>query len=300
MKYSVFAVLTGLLLILSGVALMAQDIIPEGAEPEQITEGHQFTEGPYWHPDGFLLYSDIPANQIYKWTPGGEKEVFLEPSGNSNGIIGDGSDGIIIAQHAGQVAHVSLDGELTILIESYDDKRLNSPNDLALTTSGFIYFTDPPYGVNEEDRELDFSGVYRIRSRGGLPQLLFDEFNRPNGIIFSPDESRFYVNDTETGQIFSFDVNEDGSVSEGAYFAEVGTPTNMGAADGMAVDENGNLYSTGPDGVHIFNPEGSKIGMIPTPVSVTNLDWGGDDKNLLYMTAAEGVYVITLNVTGWK
>lgn len=299
MKKSVFAVFTGLFLI-SVTLLPAQDIVPDDAVPEQITFEHQFTEGPYWHPDGFLLYSDIPANKIYKWTPNGEKEVFLDPSGNSNGIIGDGDDGIIIARHAGQVAHVSIDGEVTILTDSYNEKRLNSPNDLALTSSGHIYFTDPPFGIREEDRELDFSGVYRIRERGSLPELLFDGFNRPNGIIFSTDENRFYVNDTETGQIYSFEVNEDGSVSEGALFAEVGPASNTGAADGMAVDENDNIYSTGPGGVHVFDMEGNKIAMIETPVTVTNLAWGGEDNNLLYMTAAEGIYVIPLKVAGWK
>ncbi len=207
---------------------------------------------------------------------------------------------MLIARHAGQVAHVTLNGDIMILADSYDEKRLNSPNDLALTSSGHIYFTDPPYGVQEEDRELDFSGVYRIPEQGGSPDLLFDGFNRPNGIIFSTDESRFYVNDTETGQIFVFEINEDGSVSEGELFAEVGSPTNAGAADGMAVDENDRIYSTGPGGVHVFDTEGNKVAMIETPVSVTNLAWGGEDNNLLYMTAAEGVYVIPLNVVGWK
>ncbi|MEX0845627.1 MAG: SMP-30/gluconolactonase/LRE family protein [Balneolaceae bacterium] len=298
MKKSIFAVLTLICFIHTGTLLQGQDLVKEGEEIQQITEGHQFTEGPFWHSDGFLLYSDIPANKIYKWIPDGEKEVFLDPSGHSNGITGDGDDGMIIAQHDGRVSHLTKDGDLTELASSYNGKRLNSPNDLALSSDGYLYFTDPPYGVEAEDRELNFSGVYRIPENGGDPELLFNEFGTPNGIVFSPDESRFYVNDTQSGHIMVFEVDEDRVVSEGSLFAEVGNASKTGAADGMVVDEAGNIYTTGPGGIHVFTPDGNELQHIQTPQSVTNLEWGGENNNKLFMTSPDGVYVLKMAVSG--
>ncbi|MEX0720401.1 MAG: SMP-30/gluconolactonase/LRE family protein [Balneolaceae bacterium] len=295
MKNSLLFFIT-IFLMISG-SLMAQELKEEGAEIQQITEGHQFTEGPFWHSDGFLLYSDIPANQIYKWTPGGEKEIFLELSGHSNGITADGNGGMITAQHDGKLSRLSTEGETTILADTYNGNRLNSPNDVAVTSNGTIYFTDPPYGVDDEKRELDFSGVYRFKEGWDEPELLYDEFNTPNGIVFSLDENRFYVNDTQTGRIMVFEVDENGKVSEGSLFAEVGKAAPTGAADGMVVDENGNLYSTGPKGIHIFDKEGNEMETVSTP-RVTNLEFGTEDNRTLFMTSPAGVYSVRMKVRG--
>ncbi|SMO73810.1 SMP-30/gluconolactonase/LRE family protein [Gracilimonas mengyeensis] len=299
MKKVVYRSLLIIGLVSFGGFVQAQDLVKEGAEIQQITAGHQFTEGPFWHEDGFLLYSDIPANKIFKWTPEEQKTIFLDPSGNSNGITDDLHGGMVIAQHAGKVSQLDAEGNTTLLLDSYQGKRFNSPNDLMVTSDGTLYFTDPPYGVQPEDRELDFCGVYRWKDGMEEAELLFDEFETPNGLVFAPDESRFYVNDTQTGQIYVFDIDDDGTVSEGSLFAEVGPATNNGAADGMVVDENGNLYSTGPGGIHIFDAEGNKLTHIETPETVTNLDWGREGNQTLFMTSPTGIYTLEMNVNGW-
>lgn len=278
---------------------VAQDLYDEGSEPEKISEGFEFTEGPYWHNDGYLLFSDIPANRIYKWEPGGDAEVFVDPSGNSNGITGHPDGGMIIAQHEGKVSSLNEEGETSAIVDSYEGSRLNSPNDVAVTEDGTIYFTDPPFGVDEEARELEFSGVYRI-DENNEAELLFDEFETPNGIIFSPDESSFYVNDTQTGQIMKFALGTNGDVSGAEAFAEVGKSSEEGAADGMAVDESGNLYTTAPGGVKVFSPEGEEIAHIETPERVTNLDWGQEEKRTLFLTSPSAVYSLQMYVTGHK
>ena len=267
-------------------------------EPEAITEGFQFTEGPYWHPDGYLLFSDIPANTIYRWEPGSaESEVYIQPSGNSNGITSSPDGALLLAQHSGKVAQVNQDLTINVLADQYNNSRLNSPNDLVARSDGKIFFTDPPYGVSEEDRELDFSGVYRLDQDGTLT-LLFDGFNYPNGIALSPDESTLYVNDSATGQIFQFDLLEDGSVENQSLFASVGERDNTGAADGMKTDSDGRLYSTGPGGLSVFDTEGNRIQLLGFDERITNLTWGGSDYSSLYVTAPNSVYRVQTNVSG--
>ncbi|MCC5913347.1 MAG: SMP-30/gluconolactonase/LRE family protein [Balneolaceae bacterium] len=156
-------------------------------EPELIADGFQFTEGPYWHPDGFLIFSDIPASIIYKWSPeSGETESWIEPSGNSNGISARPDGTMLVAQHAGRVSEIDENRELVPIAEEFDGKRLNSPNDIAVRSDGLIYFTDPPFGVSDDDRELDISGVFRIDSDGSIT-LVYYVFNLPNAHVFTPD-----------------------------------------------------------------------------------------------------------------
>lgn len=268
-------------------------------EPEVVVSGFQFTEGPYWHPDGFLLFSDIPANRIYKWEPGNtEAEVYIEPSGNANGISATPEGTLVLAQHAGRISTVSGDLELTPIAEEYDGMRLNSPNDMAVRSDGLIYFTDPTFGVSEEDRELDFSGVYRINADGSLT-LLYDGFSLPNGIAFSPDESNLYVNSSETGQVLRFDVAGNGDLENPTEFANIGAMSDMGGADGMKTDSEGNLYTTGPNGLIILNTEGEEIERIEFDHQITNLGWGGSGGNELYVTSPAAIYRIQMNKTGW-
>lgn len=273
---------------------------PIAGEPQVVTDGFRFTEGPYWHPDGFLLFSDIPANIVYKWTQGSrESEIYLEPSGNSNGIKAKPDGTLLLAQHAGRVSEVSDELDLIPIAEAFEGKRLNSPNDIAVRSDGLIYFTDPSFGVSDEDQELDFSGVYRINMDGSLT-LLYDQFALPNGIVFSPNEDHLYVNDSETGQILKFDVLDNGDVENPRPFANVGAMGELGGADGMVTDTEGRLYTTGPNGFIVFDENGIQIQQLRFDHQITNLAWGGDDLDHLYITAPDRVYRLDMNTRGWR
>ena len=274
------------------------EILDSNTEVEKVAGDFEFTEGPLWHPDGFLLFSDIPANTIYKWQPGKKTEVFRQPSGNANGNTFDKSGRLITGEHGNRrVSRTEKDGTVVTLASSYEGKRLNSPNDLAVKSNGSIYFTDPPYGIESEQEELGFYGVYRLAPDGKLT-LLVDDFVRPNGIVFSPDESKLYVNDSEKGHIRVFNVQPDGTLDSGKLFAELKPPSEEGAADGMKVDIKGNVYSTGPGGVWVFSPNGELLGIIETPEAPANLAWGDRDYQTLYITARNSLYRIRLQIPG--
>lgn len=272
-------------------------LLAEGAEPEVIAEGFRFTEGPFWHPGGYLLFSDIPANIVYRWTEDEGTSVFLEPSGNSNGITMDTDGHIVIAQHAGRVSRLDADRNPDAIVVQYNGKRLNSPNDLVFHTNGTLFFTDPNFGVRAEDRELDFTAVFRLGTDGVL-SVIYTDFDLPNGITLSPDESKLYFNDTATGNIVRMDVDADANVSGAVLIASVGERAPSGAADGMKTDTDGRLYSTGPDGLHVFNADGEKLLLVPFDQSITNLAWGGPDRNELYITSRDKVYRLRTLVTG--
>lgn len=270
--------------------------VPEGATVEQIAGDLEFTEGPLWY-EGRLLFSDIPANTVYEWTPEEGTAPFLEPSGHANGLAVDRQGRLLLAQHDGQVGRLTPAGEVTTVVGAYQGHRLNSPNDLTVAEDGAIYFTDPPYGVDEENRELSFSGVYRF-SDGNLT-LLTTAFSRPNGICLSPDESTLYVNDSGQNIIRAYDLTEDGSIENGRWFAALEGEAD-GSTDGMKVDANGNLYTTGPGGVWVYAPSGALLDRISVPVAPTNLAFGGPDRKTLYITARPNVYRISVSVPGKK
>lgn len=264
-------------------------------KPEVVTSGFQFTEGPYWHPDGFLLFSDIPANTIYKWEPGStESEIYIQPSGNSNGIKAMPDGTLLLAQHAGRVSSVSDSLTPETIVQEFDGNRLNSPNDIAVRSDGLIYFTDPIFGVSEENRELDIRGVFRINPDRSLT-LVYEGFDLPNGIVFSPDENYLYVNDSATGTIIRFSVQENGDLSDGSPFTNIGEMTDMGGADGMTVDADGNLYTTGPNGILVFDNSGEEIFHLTFDQQVTNLAWEGTTNDALYVTSRGNVYRIPVN-----
>ena len=268
------------------------------SEPEVIAKNLMFTEGPVWRPEGYLLFSDIPANIIYKWKPGGELEKFRSPSGNSNGLTLDKRGRLIACEHGNRrVSRTELDGSISVLAENYKGKRLNSPNDVVVKSDGSIYFTDPPYGVQPNQRELDFQGVYRISPDGELT-LLVDDFVKPNGLAFSPDEKILYIADTDKKHVRAFDLNPDGTLANGRVFADLSGEKQHGP-DGMKVDIDGNLYVT--SGVTwIFDSKGKHLGNIVTPEAPANCAFGDDDYKTLYITARTSVYRVRVKVQGMK
>jgi gluconolactonase len=282
---------------LSGAPAHAQPSpVPEDASVERIAGGLEFTEGPIWY-EGRLLFSDIPADRVYEWTPEDSVSVFLEPSGRANGLAVDTAGRLLLAQHDGQVGRYA-DGSVESLVAEYEGQRLNSPNDLDVASDGTLYFTDPPYGVDEANRALNFSGVYRLSPNGALT-LLTKKFSRPNGIVLSPDASVLYVNDSGETVIWAYDVTEDGTLTNGRQFAAPQAEAD-GTTDGMAIDEHGALYTTGPGGVWIYAPNGTLLDRISVPEAPTNVAFGGPDRQTLFVTAPPNVYRVRLAVPGAK
>jgi gluconolactonase len=273
-------------------------LIDKDARLEKVADGFQFTEGPVWNPAGFLLFSDIPANQIVKFVPGAAPTAFRTPSGNSNGLTYDRAGRLLACEHSNRrVTRQEADGSLTVLASSYDGKKLNSPNDIVVRSDGTIYFTDPPYGIREEQKELPFQGVYKISPEGKLT-LLAQDFDRPNGIALSPDEKTLYVDDSARLHVRAFDVAPDGSISHGRILAELKS-ARQGVPDGMKVDRKGNLYVTGPGGVWVFDKRGKHLGTILMAELPANCGWGDADYRTLYLTARTGLYRIRLKIPGF-
>jgi gluconolactonase len=294
----------------------ALDTILSGdAHVEQLAEGYGIPEGPVWDSQGgYLLFSDIPANEINKWTPDGKVSVFLKPSGftgtdpseagkevkdkrgvmrsiGSNGVTLD-PEGRVVFCASGDRAVVRLEknGRRTVLADRYEGKRLNHPNDLVYKSDGALYFTDPssgfPKGDADPNRELSFNGVYLLR--GKTLQALDKTFSIPNGLAFSPGEEYLYVNDTSKKTIVRFEVQPDDTISRGRVFIDMTSDTTPGYPDGMKVDRKGNVYCTGPGGLWIMSPDGKHLGTIKIPEALTNLAFGDADGKTLYLTAHEG------------
>jgi gluconolactonase len=279
------------------------DLIDADAELEQLGTGCEFTEGPVWHAEGkFLLFSDIPANQMKKWTAEEGITNFRVPSGKSNGLTYDKQGRLVTCEHANRrVSRTEADGTVVTIASHYEGKRLNSPNDVIVKSDGSIYFSDPPYGLTadygiEGEQDLDFQGVYRLSPDGQTLTLLVDDFDRPNGLCFSPDESILYIDDTERMHVRAFDVQSDGTIANGRIFAE--EEGEGSAPDGMKIDVHGNVYLTGPGGIWIFDTSGEHLGVLQTPERAANLGWGGDDWSTLFITASTSVYSIQCKVSG--
>ena len=276
----------------------------ESGDPERLATGFQFTEGPVWHPHGYLLFSDIPANRIHRWTPEGQVDVWREPSGNSNGLTLDRKNRLVACEHGNRrVSRIETDGTVVTLAGSYQGKRLNSPNDVVVKSDGNIYFTDPPYGITPgessscgREQEQPCNGLYRILADGAV-ELLVDDFDRPNGLAFSPDESILYVDDSPRRHVRAFDVRADGSLTNSRIIADMDHPQ-PGSPDGMKVDEEGNLYVTGATGVWVFDPDGACLGVVVTPERPANCAWGDSDRKSLYITARNSLYRIRTKVAG--
>lgn len=279
-------------------------LIAKGAKVEKVADGFGFVEGPVWHKDGFLLFTDIPRNKIMKWHPKEGVSVFREPSDNANGLAFDHAGRLLACEHsARRVSRAEMNGAASSVVEKFEGKRLNSPNDLAFAGDGAIYFTDPPYGLPKqtEGKELDFNGVYRLSPKGELSVLVKD-FERPNGIGFSPDRKTLYVADTAKMHVRAFDVRADGSLTNGRVFGEMRrwAPNIQGGPDGLKVDVRGNVYVTGAGGVWVYDKSGKTLGVIQTPEVPANCGFGDADFKTLYITARTGLYKIRMNVKGMK
>jgi len=262
---------------------------------EKLGGDFEFTEGPVWvAARNELLFSDIPANRIVG-LKAGKFTTFRTPSNNSNGLTLDKQGRLIACEHGlRRVTRTEADGSLSVLAERYQGKRLNSPNDVVVRNDGAIYFTDPPYGVKQEERELDFQGVYRISPDGKALTLLIKDFIKPNGLAFTPDEKILYVNDTEGGHIRAFDVGADGTLANSRVFAKVP------GADGMKVDSEGNVFCTSATGVMVFDPKGNHLGTFSAAEQPANCAFGDADWKSLYMTCRNGLYRVRLTVPGIK
>ncbi|MEI6607140.1 MAG: SMP-30/gluconolactonase/LRE family protein [Verrucomicrobiota bacterium] len=262
---------------------------------EKVGGDFQFTEGPLWiAANNALIFSDIPANRIVRLQDG-KFSTFRSPSNQSNGLTLDKQGRLIACEHGTRrVTRSEADGSISVLADRYQGKRLNSPNDVVVASDGAIFFTDPPYGVKEADRELDFQGVYRISPDGKSLTLLVKDFIKPNGLALTPDEKILYVNDTEGGHIRAFDVAADGSLANGRVFAKVP------GADGMKVDCEGNVYCTSSTGVMVFNSMGNHLGTFSAAEQPANCAFGDPDWKTLYMTCRNGLYRVRLTVPGVK
>ena len=276
-------------------------IVSERSEVKRIATGFQFTEGPVWSAqEGFLLFSDIPANKILKWSPDGGVSVFREPSGNSNGLTYDTEGRLIICEHGNRrISRIEKDGAYTVLVDRFHGKRLNSPNDVVVRSDGMIFFTDPPYGITPEEKELPFNGVFRLDPDSRELSLLAEDFDRPNGLAFSPSERTLYIADTPKRHIRAFEVNAEGRLSNSRLFAEIRSEE-PGNPDGMKVDVEGNLYVGAAGGIWIFAMDSELIGVIRTPERPANCAWGCNDWRTLFITARKSLYNIGLNVPGIK
>lgn len=274
------------------------DIIHPDAILEKVADGFSFTEGPVWSPDGYLFFSDIPAGIIRKWSPKDGITIVNNRSGNANGLAFDMAGRLIVCgQGSRKVTAIDKEGNITIIAESYNKRKLNSPNDVIIRSDGMIFFTDPPYGVKSEDRELNFQGVYAVSPEGEL-KLVNKDMKCPNGLAFSPDEKVLYVADSsERMHIMAYDVGGGGTLTNGRVFASF-KKDGAGVPDGMKVDKLGNVWTTGPRGVWVFNKDGKHLGTILIPQVASNCAWGDEDGKTLYITAETAVYRIRTEVEG--
>ena len=270
---------------------------------DRLAGGFGFTEGPVWRGND-LVFSDIPNSRTVRYQPtaaGPEITTFRHPTGNANGLTLDHQGRLLTCEHSGRrVSRVDLNGQVETVVDNYEGKKLNSPNDVVVRSDGSIFFTDPPYGLPRlsEGKELPFNGVYRV-DLSGKPHLLADDFERPNGLAFSPDERTLYVDDSARFHIRAFDVAPDGTLSRGRVWAELKAGADeRGVPDGMKVDQQGNVYCTGPAGVWVFDPNGRFLGRVVTPEIPANLAWGDADWKTLYITAQTSLYRLHLAVPG--
>ncbi|MCW0220972.1 MAG: SMP-30/gluconolactonase/LRE family protein [Prosthecobacter sp.] len=272
-------------------------IAPE-AKIEILATGFNWSEGPVWR-DGQILFSDVPENTVFGWKEGSTRATpFLKPSGSlngegqgSNGLAVDAEGNLILCQHGERrIARLEKDGRFTSLADNYQGKRFNSPNDLVIAKSGTLFFTDPPYGMKKgTEPDAPYHGIYRLGTDGKV-SLIIEDIRWPNGIALSQDQKTLFiaVSDKEANRIMAYDLQEDGSVKNGRVFFNaqpLKSNERKGGCDGMKVDTQGNIWTTGPGGVLIISPKGQHLGTILTGQNTGNCAWGGPEKDTMYITA---------------
>lgn len=277
-----------------------------GSGIEQLVTGFRFLEGPVWYPgQNALLFSDIIGNTMYRWSEREGVSVYRKPSNMANGNTLDADGWLLSCEHAtSRVSRTDTDGNYEVLATHFEGRELNSPNDIIVSRNGNIFFTDPasgrgvPYGV-EREQELDFQGVYKLNPKNHELTLLADDFVLPNGLCFSQDEARLFVNDTRRQHIRVFDVNADQTIYNSRVWASTDGDL-PGVADGMKLDSAGNLYSSGSGGIHVFAPDATPLGVIRTPEVAANFTWGGEDLTELFMTATQSLYRLRVKIPGYR
>jgi gluconolactonase len=274
-------------------------LVPGDARLERLAGGFKFTEGPLWLPDGPLLFQDIKAERTYRLAVDGTLAIVREQTGAANGqtFAHDGSI-IFCEQNGRRVSRMNRDGTgVTVVVETFEGKRLNSPNDIVVRSDGTAFFTDPPYGA-PPDRPLDFQAVFALDLSGQLHKVA-DDFEKPNGLAFSPDERTLYVHDTGRYQIRAFDIEPKAFAPSGpGRILATPDPEEKGGPDGMKVDQAGRIYSAVAQGVWVYEPDGTLLGILGTPKRPSNLAWCGPEANVLAITMVDEVYRIRLNTTG--
>jgi gluconolactonase len=283
-------------------------LIDPNAKVEKLAGELGFLEGPLWMKDGYLLFSDLFKNTVWKYTPGGKPEAYLTKAGweeneppkvshfGPNAMVLDAQGRIILCQQGNRrVVRVEKDKSLTVLFDRFEGKRLNGPNDIIRAKDGTIYFSDPPYGIpNRNASELGFCGVYRIRN--GKLDLMTKELSVPNGLAFSPDEKYLFVADGS--KIMRFEMQKDGAIANPTVFFDLATISRRASPDGFRVDAKGNIFSSGPAGIYVISAEGKHLGTINVPESPANCTFGGKDGRTLFITAKTGLYSIETKTSG--
>jgi gluconolactonase len=279
--------------------------VSASAKLERLATDMKFVEGPQWFPadGGFLVFSDIPSNELKKWSDKAGLSAFRNPSGNTNGNT-IGNDGLLLsAEHGGRrISRTDASGAVVTVVDRFEGKRLNSPNDVVVSSDGAIWFTDPDYGLPSDPetrqkvgKELPGEFVFRFDPRTKALRAVATDFAKPNGLCFSPDGSRLYVADSGAPRhIRAFDAASDGSLRGGEVFAKI----DKGGPDGIRCDADGRVWSSAGDGVHVFSPRGELLGKILVPEAPANLAFGGADMRTLYITARKSLYAVPVLVRG--
>ena len=279
-------------------------VVGDEAPLEQVATGFIFTEGAMWDAKtSELIFSDMPGDIVRKWSELNGITTYRQPSGKANGHYFDIEGRLLSCEHANsRVIREEHDGSINPMATHYDGKELNSPNDIVVKSDGAIYFSDPTYGRMDgfgllREQDMDYQGVFRIDPVSGDISLVASDFGQPNGLTFSLDETRLFINDTDKGHIRVFEVANDGSISGGDVWA-VPQGSGDGGCDGMKIDSEGNLYCTGPGGIHVYAPDATSLGVINVPEVVANFTWGDDDLRTVYITASTSLYRTRVNIAG--